>query len=150
MPSRTRRAARLASWCAVVLATLPAPARAGTVAHLVSRLNAERARVGQGPLRADPELSSSAARQSRRQLRAGRMQHSRRLGIVGFRRMAELIAFQPGRRLRTGSVARGWRRSPVHSALVESPSFRLVGVGWARGRLGGRAVTFWTVQLGTR
>ena len=64
--------------------------------------------------------------------------------------MAELIARQPGWRLDTASVARGWKNSPPHRSLIETRSYRLAGVGWARGRLNGSLTTIWTVRLGAR
>jgi uncharacterized protein YkwD len=133
-----------------VVAAAPATAEAGTTSRMVHRLNVERARIGLGPLKVDRALNVAAARQSRRQLRVGRFEHASSLGVPGLRRVAELIARQPGWRLQTGSVARGWKNSPVHASLVESSSYRLAGVGWARGMMGGVPTTIWTVRLGER
>ena len=133
LPSRTRKAAHLASCCAAVVAAVPATAEAGTTSRMIHRLNVERARIGLGPLKADRALNVAAARQSRRQLRVGRFEHASSLGGPGLGRVAELIARQPGWRLRTRPGGQGWKNSPVHAALVESSSYRLAGVGWARG-----------------
>ena len=133
-----------------MVAVTPATAEAGTAARMIHRLNVERARIGLGPLKADPALSAGAARQSRRQLRVGRFEHASNIARPGLRRVAELIARQPGWRLRTGPVAHGWKTSPVHASLVESASYRLAGVGWARGWMGGTPTTIWTVRLGER
>jgi uncharacterized protein YkwD len=134
----------------VLAAVSPASAKAGTAADLIERLNDERARAGLEPLRSDRRLSRAATRQSRRQLRTG-FGHARHLGSGrGFRRVAELIARQRGWRLDTTSVAFGWRNSPTHRSLLETGSYRLVGVGWARGRLRGSLTTIWTVRLGAR
>ncbi len=140
----------MASCCAAVLAAAPATAEAGMASQMIQRLNVERARIGLGPLKTDRALSASAARQSRRQLRVGRFEHASSLAGPGLRRVAELIARQPGWRLSTRPVARGWKHSPVHASLVESASYRLAGVGWARGWLGGMPTTIWTVRLGER
>ncbi len=132
------------------MAAVPATAEAGTTSRMIHRLNVERARIGLGPLKADRALNVAAARQSRRQLRVGRFEHASSLGVPGLRRVAELIARQPGWRLQTRPVARGWKNSPVHASLVESASYRLAGVGWARGMMGGVPTTIWTVRLGER
>jgi uncharacterized protein YkwD len=140
----------LATWAAVFATVAPASAQGGTAARLIERLNHDRARAGLKPLRADRRLSSAAARQSRRQLRTG-FGHAEDLGSGrGFQRVAELIARQRGWRLRPAPIARGWKNSPTHRALVESPSYNRVGVGWARGRLGDALTTIWTVRLGAR
>jgi uncharacterized protein YkwD len=133
-----------------VVAASPATAEASTTAKMIHRLNVERARIGLGPLKADRALSAGAARQSRRQIRVGRFEHASNLDGPGLRRVAELIAWQPGWRLRTGPVAHGWKNSPTHASLVENASYRLAGVGWARGWFGGRPATIWTVRLGER
>jgi uncharacterized protein YkwD len=118
---------------------------------MIERLNAGRARAGLQPLRADRRLSAAAARHSRRQIRTGIFAHARDLGAGhGFHRVAELIARRPGWRLRTRPVASGWGHSPSHAALLRSGSFRFVGVGWARGRIGGVPATVWTLRLGSR
>ena len=134
----------------MLAAVSPASAKAGTAAQLIERLNGERARAGLEPLRSDRRLAGAAARQSRRQLRTG-FGHAAHLGTGrGFRRVAELIARQRGWRLNTGSVAVGWENSPAHRSLLETGSYRLIGVGWARGRLNGSLTTIWTVRLGAR
>ena len=128
----------------------PHPQRPGPAAQLIQRLNHERTRAGLEPLRADRKLSRAAARQSRRQLRTG-FGHAAHLGAGrSFRRVAELIARQSGWRLDTAPVALGWKNSPTHRSLLETGSYRLVGVGWARGRLDGALTTIWTVRLGAR
>jgi uncharacterized protein YkwD len=140
----------LATWVAVCATVAPASAKAGTAAQLIERLNHERARAGLQPLRSDRRLGTAAARHSRRQLRTG-FGHAQDLGSGrGFHRVAELIARQRGWRLRPGPIARGWKHSATHRALVESPTYNRVGVGWARGRLGNTLTTIWTVRLGAR
>ena len=49
-----------------------------------------------------------------------------------------------------GSTLKAWLASPAHRALVMTSSMNLVGVGHARGRLGGRARTVWVVQVARR
>jgi uncharacterized protein YkwD len=150
LPPRTHIVVQLVTWCAVLAAVAPASAKGGTAGSLIHRLNHERARAGLEPLRSDRRLSRAAARQSRRQLRTG-FGHAKDLGVGrGFRRVAELIARERGWRLHPASVALGWRNSPTHRSLVETGSYRLIGVGWARGRLDGSLTTIWTVRLGAR
>ena len=150
LPSRTHIAVQLVSWCAVLAAATPSSAKAGTATQVIQHLNQERARAGLAPLRADRRLSNAAARQSRRQLRTG-FGHAANLGAGrSFRRVAELIARERGWRLDSASVARDWKNSAPHRSLIETSSYRLVGVGWARGRLDGSLTTIWTVRLGAR
>ena len=40
--------------------------------------------------------------------------------------------------------------SPTHRAILLSRSFRWVGIGLARGRLGSRVVTAWVAHVGAR
>jgi uncharacterized protein YkwD len=136
----------------VLAAAAPgAAAKHGTAAGMIERLNAARARAGLHPLRADRKLNAAAARHSRRQMRTGMFAHARDIGSGrSFRRVAELIARQPGWRLRPAPVASGWNHSPAHAALLRNGSFSLVGVGWARGRMGGAPTTIWTLRLGSR
>ena len=134
----------------MLAAVSPASAKGGTAAQMIQRLNNERAQAGLEPLRSNRKLSNAAARQSRRQLRTG-FGHAANLGAGrGFRRVAELIARQSGWHLDTASVALGWKNSPTHRSLLETGSYRLIGVGWARGRLDGSLTTIWTVRLGAR
>jgi uncharacterized protein YkwD len=151
LPPRTRTAVLIAPCLALLAVALPASAEAGTAAQLVKRLNVERAQAGLAPLRADRRLNTAARRQSHRQLVNDRFEHASDLGIGrSFRHVGELIARQAGWRIDTAGVALGWRNSPPHRSLIETGSFRLVGVGWARGRLAGRLATVWTVRLATR
>ena len=151
MPSRTHVLVQFVSILALLAVAAPAGARRTTASDLVHRLNVQRERAGLDPLRTDPRLRASAARQSRRQLRHGYFGHgSSVLASPRFRRLGELLAREPGWHLRTGPIARGWRGSPSHNALVHSAGFQLVGVGWARGWLNGAQITIWTVHLGAR
>jgi uncharacterized protein YkwD len=107
--------------------------------------------VGLSPLKANRRLSSAARRQSRRQLKNDRFEHASDLGAGRrFRHVGELIARQDGWQIDTTGVALGWKNSTPHRSLIETGSFRLVGVGWARGRLGGQLSTIWTVRLAAR
>ena len=107
--------------------------------------------MGLAPLRANRRLSSAARRQSRRQLKNDRFEHASNLGVGRrFRHVGELIARQDGWQIDTAGVALGWKNSTPHRSLIETGSFRLVGVGWARGRLGGQLSTIWTVRLAAR
>jgi uncharacterized protein YkwD len=151
LPSRTHISVLAVSWLALLAAACPASAKAGTAGQLIKRLNLERARVGLAPLKANRRLNSAARRQSRRQLKNDRFAHASDLGVGRrFRHVGELIARHDGWRIDTAGVALGWQNSTPHRSLIETGSFRLVGVGWARGRLGGQLSTIWTVRLAAR
>jgi uncharacterized protein YkwD len=122
----------------------PAPARA-----LIERLNVQRQRQGKPPLRHSPVLSASAARFSKRQMRLDRFGHDARIRASGrFRHLGEILAVQQGWQLRAGPIVRSWLGSAVHRSLITSSRFDCAGVGWSKGRLGGRVTTIWTVQFG--
>lgn len=127
---------------------------------IVQAVNVQRAAYGIPALRTSRGLSRAAESHSRDQLRYDRFGHDsadgtpfgRRIARVGrFRMSAEVIAFTPrGSGSSARSVVRLWLRSPGHRAQVLNPSFRVMGVGRARGWLQGRRGAVITADLAVR
>jgi len=126
--------------------------------RLLKLMNAERARAGRGPLRANRRLSRSADYHSGDMLRGNFFAHAssngasfqkrvRRFGR--FKRTGENLAFMPRRRGGdvAAAVVRAWMRSAVHRDALLSPVFRRAGLGLRAGRLGSRPVTVVTVDF---
>ncbi|HEX2160778.1 MAG TPA: CAP domain-containing protein [Thermoleophilaceae bacterium] len=120
-----------------------------SAAVMVDRINSTRAKHDLPSLRAAPRLMRSARRYAAHLMRADAFEHGP-ARITGFRASGEMLAFNPGWRLRTSPVVRMWLGSPGHRALMLSRSFGHVGVSPARGRFGGALTTIWVVQLGRR
>ena len=127
---------------------------------IVQAVNVQRAAHGLAALRATLGLSRAAERHSRDQLRYDRFGHDssdgtpfgRRIARVGrFRVSAEVVAFTPrGTGSGARSVVQMWLRSPGHRAQVLNPSYRVMGVGRARGWLQGQRGAVITADLAAR
>jgi len=127
---------------------------------IVQAVNVQRAAYGIPALRPSRGLSRAAERHSRDQLRYDRFGHysadgtsfARRIARVGrFRVSAEVVAFMPrGSGSGARTVVRLWLRSPGHRAQVLNPSYRVMGVGRARGLLQGQPGAVVTADLAAR
>jgi uncharacterized protein YkwD len=149
MPPRARVVAFCLALSAAPAAAPPAAAASGTASSLIKRLNVQRQQNGKAPLRQSPALTASASRFSERQMRLGRFGHEARIRASGrFRHLGEILAIQQGWQLRVGPIVRAWLGSTTHRSLIMSSRFDCAGVGWSKGRLGGRVTTIWTVQFG--
>jgi uncharacterized protein YkwD len=134
--------------------TLAAPAWAhadvrGSDQRMLRAVNAVRAEHGLHRLRAAPKLGRSAGRYARWMLRHDYFGHLNRIRASGiFSLLGENLAWHSGRRPRVGLTVRQWMGSAAHRALILHRSFRWVGAGMARGRLGSRMVTAWVLHFG--
>lgn len=141
--------------CSVLALALAAPATAdarrpsgAAVAHYV---NKQRAKYGLPPLRRSRSLWRSSRRYAVRMMSRNFFGHSSRIAAPRrFRRLAETLALHRGWRLRARRVVRQWMRSPSHRAALLSPTYRWIGVGRSRGRMGRMKATVWVVHLGRR
>ncbi len=136
---------------ALLVLMVPAVAEAARPSPLVAKVNDLRRAHGLPSLRQSPSLTRSSSRYANHMIRANRFGHASRIWASSrFRRLGEVLGLTRGWRVRRARVVRKWRRSPLHRALLLGRSFRYVGAGRARGRIGGRRVTVWVVQLGNR
>jgi uncharacterized protein YkwD len=140
--------------CAVVagvIAPVPvADARPHSAAQMVRVLNAVRAHHGVLRLSPSRSLSRSSRRYARWMLARDYFGHLARIRAGRFRRLGETLAIHGGWRPQVrGTVAR-WMRSRPHAQILLSRSYRLIGVGRARGRLGRWRATTWVAHVGRR
>jgi uncharacterized protein YkwD len=127
---------------------------------VVQHINAERARYHLPPLRSSPRLARVASRHSADQLRHGRLSHATGRGtpfavrlarVTRARKVGETIAWMSrSRQVGAARFVRLWLSSPRHRAQLLDPSFRRVGVGRRRGRMGTTRGTIVTADFATR
>lgn len=127
---------------------LPSAATADQVGlSVVAEVNVHRVLAGAPPLKASRPLERSSRRWARRLARRGVLRHSRMRDHRGdFRRLAEVIGRQPGRRPWAHPAVAAWMSSPAHRAVLLDPGLRLIGVGHAPGK----RATYWVAQLAAR
>jgi uncharacterized protein YkwD len=100
-------------------------------------------------LRDSPLLSGSARSYSLFMLRRDYFGHlssvrtSDRFSLKG-----EILAFHRGWRPRVEWTLRRWMQAPSHRTVILHPGMRFAGAGMARGRLGRRPATTWTIHFG--
>lgn len=115
--------------------------------------NAERAKVGCGPLRVDGRLAAAAQAHSTDMALNNYFSHTSRDGRSPFQRIADagytfsLAAenLAAGQRTAVDAVA-GWMQSAGHRANVLNCSLTQIGVGYATG---GSYGNYWTQDFGT-
>jgi uncharacterized protein YkwD len=144
--------ALLACACTAVLFLPPAPA-AGTAAEreAIAELNDVRRANGAPPLRVSGSLSRSSGRYARRMLRHDFFGHGAEIEVAGgFSSAGETIAWHSGWNPEPRKTVSRWMASSGHRAVLLSRSFRWVGIGLAKGKLGSRVATTWVAHVGAR
>ena len=145
--------ARVAFACLVAVCLTVATAAPGQAAtpRMVVELNKNRQANGLPPLRYSSSLGRSSTSFARHLDRTNRFGHASRIWASSrFRRLGEVLGLQRGWRVRRAAAIRMWMRSPGHRAHLLSRAYRYIGASRVRGRMGGRRVTIWVVQLGAR
>ena len=127
---------------------------------IVRVLNRERRRRGIPGLRLSPRLAGVARNHTLDQLRTDRLNHTSSDGTpsdvrirraVRARANGETIAFSSrGAGSGARTIVRMWLRSPAHASVLLSRSFRRVGIGRAKGRLGSSPGVVVTANLTSR
>jgi uncharacterized protein YkwD len=147
-----RTPALLACACTVAAFLTPAPADAAQAERqAIEAVNHVRHAHGLPALRVAKSLNRSSGGYARRMLRRDYFGHAPRIRVAsGFRSAGETLAWHAGRHPRPRRTVRRWMASPGHRAILLSRSFRWIGVGLARGRLGSRTVTAWVAHVGAR
>jgi uncharacterized protein YkwD len=134
---------------------VPVPAGASTALgrQVLRGINAERAKHGLRPLRLAPSLRRVAGSHTRYMARVERLRHESADGTSATRRIrrathlrrtGEAIAFAASAR----ALVEAWMASPPHRRLLLSRSFRMIGVGVARGSFQSYRVLYATADLG--
>lgn len=127
---------------------------------IVRVLNRERRKRGIPGLRLSPRLAAVARNHTLDQLRSDRLNHTSSDGtpsnvrirrVVRARTSGETIAFvSRGAGSGARTIVRMWLRSPAHASVLLSRSFRSIGIGRARGRLGQASGVVVTANLTSR
>lgn len=125
---------------------------------LVRQINAARAYCGMKQLRATARLRRVARHHTFDMIRRNTLSHdgdgttfsTRMHRSTDYRVVGEVLAFAPGRRVGARRVVNAWLGSDEHRAELLNGSFRRVGVGTARGRIGGRRGVVITADFATR
>ncbi len=123
------------------------------VTEVVALVNAERARVGAGPLTLEPRLTLAAQRHSEDMAANSYMDHvsldgrtmSDRGTAAGYRYRALGENVAAGQQS-PAEVMDGWMHSPGHRTNILNGEFTQIGVGFARG---GSYGIYWTQVFGT-
>jgi uncharacterized protein YkwD len=126
-------------------------AAAGAEQEAIEALNDVRRAHGLAPLRESGGLNQSSGSYARRMLRHDFFGHGSSIDVAGgFRSAGETLAYHSGWDAQPRRTITRWMNSPGHRAVLLSPGFRWVGMGLARGRLGGRVATVWVAHVGSR
>jgi uncharacterized protein YkwD len=135
----------------VVSLAFAGSAAANAERDAIERLNDIRRAQGLSALRPSESLHRSADRYARHMLAADYFGHASRIAVAGrFDRAGETLALSSGWSIQPGLTISQWMNSPSHRALLLSRSFRWVGMGLARGKIGGQLVTVWVAHVGAR
>jgi uncharacterized protein YkwD len=144
---------------AVPVTTASAPVADSAERAIVRQVNRERHRFGLRAVRLTRSLNRAAVRHSRMILRANVLTHDGTHGTpfaarirrsVRFRGVGETLAWMPrGSGTGARTVVALWMASPPHRATLLDPSFRRIGVGRLRGRLGAVGGVAVTADFGT-
>jgi uncharacterized protein YkwD len=127
-----------------------APAASGSANAVVALTNAERAKAGCRPLRADPRLAAAARAHSADMAAHGYFDHDSLDGDSPWIRMLDAGYPSPGAEniakgyATAAAVVGGWMDSPGHRANILNCGLRAIGVGMAAGPDG----PLWTQDFG--
>jgi uncharacterized protein YkwD len=124
---------------------------AGAEQEAIEALNDVRRANGLAPLRESGSLNRSSGQYARKMLRHDFFGHGPSIDVAGaFRSAGETLAYHTGWDAQPRRTIGRWMNSPGHRAVLLSPAFRWVGMGLARGRLGGSVATTWVAHVGAR
>ena len=120
-------------------------------AALIQKVNDIRRSSGLPTLSVAEELVGSSRGYARYMLKNDYFGHLASIRAGGnFLHVGETLAWHTGWRNRVRATVSRWMGSPVHRAVLMSPTFRFIGAGRARGKMGSRRATAWVAQLGAR
>jgi uncharacterized protein YkwD len=136
----------------VAMLVAPASGHASSPGELMlAKIDKVRRAHGLPALRDSRVLSRSARRYSSFMLKrdyfghVGHVRTSKR-----FRLRGEILDLHYGWRYGVRRTLRALMRSPSHRVVILSRRYRYAGAGVARGRMGRRLVTTWTIHFGRR
>ena len=116
---------------------------------MIKKVNEMRHSSGLPTLQTSEALVGSARNYARYMLRNDYLGHLSSIQAGGsFRFVGETLAWHNGWKPRVGSTFTQWMNSPPHRAVLMSATYRCIGAGRVRGRLGSSRETAWVAQLG--
>ena len=135
--------------CGVPVAAFAAD---GAKERMIDQINEARSsEAGLPALRSEPALERSAGAFAHWLVRHEVLQHRPAVSTSrSYPHCGEALAMHFSLQARVGATLRAWLQSPPHRALVLTSSMNLVGIGHARGRLGGQPRTVWVIQVARR
>ena len=140
--------------CAITAGALLLPSSAAAAPaeqEAIEALNEVRRANGLAPLRESGNLNRSSGEYARKMLRHDFFGHGPSIDVAGgFRSAGETLAYHSGWNAHPRRTVERWMNSPPHRAVLLSPGFRWIGMGLARGRLGGSVVSTWVAHVGSR
>jgi uncharacterized protein YkwD len=131
---------------------LPAASAAASAEDdAIDKLNAVRQANGLPSLRASQSLHRSSTGYARRMIDTDYFGHASRIAASSaFGRVGETLELHSGWRADPAGTIDEWMNSPTHRGVLLSGSYRWVGMGIARGKIGARFVTVWVAHVGAR
>jgi len=136
---------RMSLLLAGLVSLLPSPAaHASSSGAMMRAINGWRRAHGRAALHPSHRLSHLARRSSDAVADRRRFAHPFRPSPGH----GEILEYHTGSLARVRLAVRLWAHSPEHRHLMLSRRFHRVGAGDARGRIGGRRVVVWAVELG--
>jgi uncharacterized protein YkwD len=149
------RHARIAVAAGITLVlSMPSLAAAGVPpesAALIAKVNEMRRSSGLPTLRVSDELTGSSRSYARYMLKHDYFGHLASIRAGGnFLSLGETLEWHAGWKNRVRRTVSLWMRSPSHRTVLMSPTFRFIGAGRARGKMGSRRATAWVAQVGAR
>jgi uncharacterized protein YkwD len=145
----SRTPALLACLCAATALLTPTASAAATAEEeAIAALNDVRRAHGLPALHLSRSLGRSSERYARKMIRRDYFGHGSEIDVAGgFNRAGETLAWHGGWNPQPRQTVRRWMASSGHRAVLLSSSFRKVGIGLARGRLGSRIATTWVAHV---
>jgi uncharacterized protein YkwD len=135
----------------VVAAVVALPAAASPQQDAIAQLNQIRQANGLAQLRASESLDRSSASYARRMIDTDHFGHASRIAASSaFGRVGETLELHSGWQADPARTIDEWMNSPGHRTVLLSGSYRWVGMGIARGKIGSRLVTVWVAHVGAR
>jgi uncharacterized protein YkwD len=136
----------------IAATVLPAASAAASVQDdAIDKLNSIRQANGLPSLRASQSLHRSSTHYARHMIDADYFGHASRIAASSaFGRVGETLELHSGWKADPAQTINEWMNSPTHRAVLLSSSYRWVGMGIARGKIGSRQVTVWVAHVGAR
>jgi uncharacterized protein YkwD len=116
---------------------------------MIQKVNEMRRSSGLPTLQTSEALVASSRNYARYMLRNDYLGHLSSIQAGGhFLFLGETLAWHGGWKPRVGYTFSRWMNSPSHKAVLMSATYRSIGAGRVRGRLGSSRETAWVAQLG--